>query len=161
MSWGTPRTPVVVRPRADTRQATVLQLLPLLPIVLTAASVQFTGAWTLSALGGSIIVTSLVQGLVARSDRQMLDARGFGGLAPASLALVSALLYLVIRARRCEGHDRSAGDPIPWTVVTTIAAVVIAVIATFVQAGITGAMGAGDGGGIDPSVLVGGTSLLG
>jgi drug/metabolite transporter superfamily protein YnfA len=155
------RAPVVLRPRADTRQATALQLLPLLPIALTAASVQFTGAWTLSALGGSLIVTALVQGLVARRDKQMLDQRGFADLAPASLALVSALLYLVIRARRCEGHDSSAGDPIAWTVVTTIAAVVIALVATFVQAALTGLAGAGDGGGIDPSVLVGGGGLLG
>jgi hypothetical protein len=162
MSWGAPtRTPVVVRPRADTRQATTLQLLPLLPIVLTAASVQFTGAWTLSALGASVVVTSLVQGLVARRDKQVLDARGFAGLAPASLALVSALLYLVIRARRCEGHDSSAGNPIVWTIVTTVAAVVIALVATFVQAGLSGLSGAGDGSGIDPTQLLGGTSLLG
>ena len=162
MSWGAPtRTPVIVRPRADTRQATTLQLLPLLPIALTAASVQFTGAWTLSALGVSIVVTSLVQGLVARRDKQVLDARGFAGLAPASLALVAALLYLVIRAHRCEGHDSSAGNPITWTAVTTVAAVVIAIVATVVQAGITGMVGAGDGGGFDPSVLVGGGSLLG
>jgi hypothetical protein len=149
MSWGTRSSqPVVLRPRAETRFATMLQLTPLLPILLTIAGIQIVDRWSLPMLGLTTAATSLVQFVIAWRDKGLLDARGFGGLAHASLALVSSLLYLGIRARRCSGHDRSAGDPILFAVITTVSAVVIALVATFVQAGLdglsSGAAGSGE-----------------
>jgi protein-S-isoprenylcysteine O-methyltransferase Ste14 len=139
VSWGPgPGTTVVLRPRAESRFATVLQLTPLLPILLTMIGVQVVDRWSLPVLGMAVAVTSLVQFTVAWRDKQLLDSRGFAGLAPASLALVSSLLYLGVRARCCSGHDRTASDPILWAVVTTVAAVVIALVASFVQAGLDG-----------------------
>jgi uncharacterized membrane protein len=134
----------------------MLQLTPLLPILLTIAGIQIVDRWSLPVLGLTAAATSLVQFVIAWRDKQLLDARGFAGLAPASLALVSSLLYLGLRARRCSGHDRSAGDPILFAVVTTVAAVVIALVATFVQAGLDGFSGGGGGtDGLDLGGLIG------
>ena len=142
----TAATAVVIRPRADTRQLAALQLLPLLPVVLGMGSVLFARGWSLSAIGAFLILTGVIQYFVARSDVSALGARGFVEQAPAALALLSSALYLVVRARRCEGHDPSAAEAIPWAIGSTIASAVILVLGTGFQLAISGLIETATGG---------------
>jgi hypothetical protein len=51
--------------------------------------------------------------------------------APASLALLSPILYLLLRARACEGHDPESRHPVRWAVVATAAAVLAGAVITW------------------------------
>jgi hypothetical protein len=133
----TARDPIVIRPRADTRQVAALQLLPLLPAIL-AMMAAYPSGFSLLSYAGFAVATALIQYVVARRDVWMLGERGFVEQAPAILALVSSSLYLRIRADRCSGHDPHAREAVPWAIGTTLASVVVALIGTFVQAGFDG-----------------------
>jgi len=135
----TARDPIVIRPRADTPQVAALQLLPLLPAVLSMMAAYPSG-FSLLSYAGFGVVTALIQYFVARRDVWMLGERGFVEQAPAALALVSSLLYLAIRGHRCSGHDPHAREAVPWAIGTTVASVVIALTGAFVQAGFDGLM---------------------
>ena len=135
----TARDPIVIRPRADTRQVAALQVLPLLPAIL-AMMAAYPFGFSILSYAGFALVTALIQYFVARRDVWMLGERGFVEQAPAALALVSSLLYLRIRADRCSGHDPHAREAVPWAIGTTVASVVIALAGTFVQAGFNGLM---------------------
>lgn len=121
--------PIVMRPRADTKQVAALQLLPLLPIVITLGG-TLPGGWNTTTLAAAMLATSVIQYLVARADVAALGRRGFVEQAPAALALVSSAWYLAVRGRRCEGHDDSASGAVLWAVITTVTAVVIGVVGT-------------------------------
>jgi len=131
-------TAVVIRPRADTRQVAALQLLPLLPVVLSMGSVLFARGWSVTNVVGAIAVSCVIQYLVARADVAELGRRGFVEQAPAALALASSWWYLAVRARRCDGHDPSARDAIGWARGTTIASAVILLLGTGFQLAIAG-----------------------
>ncbi|GAB3399794.1 hypothetical protein GCM10027515_06710 [Schumannella luteola] len=119
---------VVMRPRADTSQANTLILLPLLPVLLSMASVVFARGWDTTLLGVLIAFVAVVQFFVARRDARVLGERGFVDQAPPVLALISPILYLGIRARRCDGHDPSAISAVRGAIVTTSIAVLMVAI---------------------------------
>ncbi|CAN5430979.1 hypothetical protein BH10ACT6_BH10ACT6_09730 [soil metagenome] len=129
---------VVLRPRADTPQVAALQLLPLLPVVLGMSSVLFARGWSTSNILAFLVLTCVMQYLVARRDVGALGRRGFVEQAPAAFALVSSALYLAIRARRCDGLDPSAHESVPWAIGTTIASTLILVLGTVFQLAVAG-----------------------
>ncbi len=131
------RPPVVIPPRADTKQVSALQLLPLLPILITLLG-TFPYGWNTTTLGCAVVATALIQYLFARADRRALRSRGFLSLAPAALALVSSAWYLHVRARHCNEHDPSAGDAVIWSIVTTVAAVMVGAMGTLFAWGVGG-----------------------
>ena len=131
------RQPVVIPPRADTKQVSALQLLPLLPILITLLGTLPRG-WNTTTLGCAVVATALIQYLFARADRRALRSRGFVSQAPAALALVSSAWYLHARARRCEEHDSSAGDAVIWSIVATVVAVAVGVLGTLFAWGVAG-----------------------
>ncbi len=115
-----------------------MQLLPLLPAVLSMASVLFARGWSSTVVVAVIALTSVIQFLVARRDVMSLGRRGFIEQAPAALALLSSALYLAVRARRCDGHDPSAADAVPWAIGTTVASAVILLLGTLFQLAVAG-----------------------
>jgi hypothetical protein len=137
------RQPVVMRPRARTPQVSALQLL--LPVALGMMSVLFARGWSLTTIGALMLLTALIQGLVARRDRRRLTERGFAGLPSSAVALLSSALYLRLRGRACEGHDPSARDDAGWAIGTTIAAAVLIVLGTGFQLAIGGLFEAASG----------------
>lgn len=138
------RKPVVIPPRADTKQVSVLQVLPLLPVVVTLVG-MLPGGWSTTTLVLTAAVTAVIQYLVARAAAAALGRRGFVEQAPAVLALVSPIWYLVVRGRRCEGHDPSASGAATWAVITTVIAVVIASAGTLFAMAIAGVFEAVNG----------------
>lgn len=125
------------RPRADTKQVTPLQLLPFLPILITILGTIPSG-WNPTTLVGGVVLTAIIQFLVARTDKRALEGRGFVEMAPATLALVSATLYLYVRGRRCDGHDPSAKDAVTWSLIITVLALLIGGAGTLFEWGIAG-----------------------
>jgi hypothetical protein len=138
------RQPVVIRPRADTKQVSALQALPVLPVVVTLMGTLPSG-WNTTTLACAVAVTAVIQYLVARADVAALGRRGFVEQAPAALALVSPIWYLVVRGRRCEGHDPSAAGAATWAIISTVAAAVIGSAGTFFALAIAGAFEAANG----------------
>jgi len=118
------RQPVVIPPRADTKQVAALQALPLLPVVVTLVG-TLPGGWNTTTLACAVAVTAVIQFFVARADVAALGRRGFVEHAPAALALVSPIWYLVVRGRRCDGHDPSAAGATTWAIIATVVAVII------------------------------------
>jgi hypothetical protein len=125
------------RPRADTKQVAALQLLPFLPILIAILG-TIPGGWNPTTLAGGVLVTAIVQFFFARADKRNLEARGFVEMAPASLALISAMLYLYVRGRRCDGHDPSAKDAVTWSLILTILALLIGAAGTLFEWGVAG-----------------------
>ena len=138
------RQPVVVRPRADTKQVSALQVLPLLPVVVTLVGTLPAG-WNTTTLACTVAVTAVIQYLVARADVAALGRRGFVEQAPAVLALVSPIWYLLVRGRRCEDHDPSAAGAVTWAIITTVVAVIIASAGTLFAMAIAGVFEAVNG----------------
>jgi hypothetical protein len=138
------RQPVVVRPRADTKQVSALQLLPLLPVVATLVG-TLPGGWNTTTLAGAVAVTAVIQYLVARADAAELGRRGFVDRAPAVLALVSPIWYLVVRGRRCAVHDAGAASAATWAIITTVVAVVVGIAGTLFAMAIAGVFDAVNG----------------
>jgi hypothetical protein len=142
----TSRETVVVRPRADTAQVSALQLLPLLPIVITLVG-TLPGGWNTTTLASAVAVTAVIQYFVARADVVALGRRGFVEQAPAVLALVSPIWYLTVRGRRCDGHDPSAAGAVTWAIIATVTAVIIGTAGTVFAWAIAGVFEAVNGGG--------------
>jgi hypothetical protein len=140
------RQPVVIRPRADTKQVAALQALPLLPIVVTLLG-SLPGGWSTTTLACAVAVTAVIQYFVARADVAALGRRGFVEQAPAVLALVSPIWYLVVRGRRCDGHDPSAAGAATWAIIATVVAVIVGSAGTFFAMAIGGLFEAVNGGG--------------
>ena len=135
------RQPVVIRPRADTKQVSALQVLPLLPIVITLVGTLPSG-WNTTTLACAVAVTAVIQYFVARADVAALGRRGFVEQAPAVLALVSPIWYLAVRGRRCEGHDPSAAGATTWAIIATVAAVIVGSAGTLFALAIAGVLDA-------------------
>lgn len=133
-------------PRADTRQVSALQVLPLLPVVVTLVG-TLPGGWSTTTLACTVAVTAVIQYFVARADVAALGRRGFVEQAPAVLALVSPIWYLVVRGRRCDGHDPSAAGTATWAIISTVAAVIIGSAGTLFAMAIAGVFEAVNGGG--------------
>jgi hypothetical protein len=126
----------MILPRADTKHVSALQLLPLLPVLLMVGSVF--GGWNTTALGAAVLLTALIQFLVARADSRELRSRGVPDRAPTALAAVSSALYLHVRARRCAEYDYSASSAVPWAVAATVVAVAFGLLGTLLSWGLAG-----------------------
>ncbi|TPW77681.1 hypothetical protein [Schumannella soli] len=125
---------VVIRPRADTRQADLLALLPILPVLLSMGGPAFSMGWSPLSVVQLAIPVAVVQGLIARRDRRIMSDRGFVDLPSSLLALLSPILYLGLRARACSGHDESARSIVRWAIGVTVVAVLLVAIGSGFQA---------------------------
>lgn len=132
---------IVIRPRADTREIVMLELLPIAAPVLAYGATQVFVPWGLPLALVSIAVTAIVALVLAARDRSVLESRGFGDFAPSTLALVSPILYIVIRARACRGHDREALAPLPWAIGATVVAGLLFAALAFFEGSLEQSMG--------------------
>ncbi|MBI5160932.1 MAG: hypothetical protein HY996_05915 [Micrococcales bacterium] len=123
---------LIRRPRADTREIVVLELLPLSAPILAYAATQVLVPWGTLLAAAAIAATALAGLVVAARDASVLRARGFGEPASALLALLSPILYIAVRGLRCRGVDRDALGPLPWAIGSTVvAALLFAALAGF------------------------------
>ncbi|TPW74134.1 hypothetical protein [Schumannella soli] len=135
------RPTLVLRPRADTRDAVILELLPLLAPVLAIVATQAMVPWSIPLLLICVAVTCVAQFVVASRDAALLRSRGFVGTAPSALALVSPILYLVLRGRVCSQHDRTAYAPVPWAIGSTVVAVLLLIGTAWFESSVDASIG--------------------
>ncbi|TPW71547.1 hypothetical protein [Schumannella sp. 10F1B-5-1] len=135
------RPTLVLRPRADTRDAVVLELLPLLAPALAIGATQLLLPWSTLLLAACLAVTSLAQLVVASRDAALLRSRGFVGTAPSALALVSPILYLAVRGRVCSQHDRTAYAPVPWAIGSTVVAIGALALTAWLEGSVDASLG--------------------
>lgn len=119
-------------------------MLPMLPVVVTLLG-TLPGGWNTTTLACAVGVTAVIQYLVARADVAALGRRGFVDQAPAVLALVSPIWYLVVRGHRCADHDPSAAGAVTWAIITTVAAAIIGTAGTLFAMAIAGVFEAVNG----------------
>ncbi|GAB3401887.1 hypothetical protein GCM10027515_11020 [Schumannella luteola] len=135
------RPALVLRPRADTRDAVILELLPLLAPVLAIVATQAMVPWSIPLLLACIAVTCVAQFVIASRDAALLRVRGFVGTAPSALALVSPILYLALRGRVCSQHDRTAYAPVPWAIASTVVAVLLLIGTAWFESSVDASIG--------------------
>jgi len=129
---------VHIRPREETSESSTLAWLPLLPVLLAMCGPALLIPWSLGTILTIAVPTALAQMVLAELDGGKLRSRGFTDLPWSLLALLSPILYLHYRNRRCRLIDPGSRWPLTWAYVSTAIALLIMGAGFALQAAVGG-----------------------